>query len=312
MIKQLKSYYSNCKGRKFKKEKLKKLKKPISCEKKSIIFNSDISEKNKIRFIAQIFRWFKKDSRHYKLNSFLKNKFIISNCDYIDLSVKIQKAGWKKLLFKLNYYLKDYKELKRRSYTLNFRFFFLINNNEINKEITLDIRAKNFDSFTIFITTNSFYIEEFYYIINTLNKKMLIKKDENDYILEDLKYIFSWNRLNKIICYDVYIPWYVTKEEYNINKIFKKKNERKHNCIIVEKKFSSIFPLKDVIGHLIVGEKKTENKADLTLWKTLLKNSSFKKKEDFFKELKILIRRINKEYKIDSILVYIFIENLNK
>jgi len=56
MIKQLKSYYSNCKGRKFKKEKLKKLKKPISCEKKSIIFNSDISEKNKIRFIAQIFR----------------------------------------------------------------------------------------------------------------------------------------------------------------------------------------------------------------------------------------------------------------
>jgi len=87
--------------------------------------------------------------------------------------------------------LKDYKELKRRSYTLNFRFFFLINNNEINKEITLDIRAKNFDSFTIFITTNSFYIEEFYYIINTLNKKMLIKKDENDYILEDLKYIFS-------------------------------------------------------------------------------------------------------------------------
>jgi hypothetical protein len=56
MIKQFNSYYPNCKGRKFKKEKLKKLKKAISCEKKSIISNSNISEKNKIRFITQIFR----------------------------------------------------------------------------------------------------------------------------------------------------------------------------------------------------------------------------------------------------------------
>jgi hypothetical protein len=98
--------------------------------------------------------------------------------------------------------------LKRRSYTLNFRFFFLINNlNEKKKEITLDINAQTFDTFFIFITTiNTFYIEDFYYIINKLNRKMLIKKDENDYMLEDLKYIFSWNRLNKVICYDVFMP----------------------------------------------------------------------------------------------------------
>jgi hypothetical protein len=105
--------------------------------------------------------------------------------------VKIQKAGWKKLLLKLNYYLKDYKELKRRSYSLNFKFFFLNIKDKKNKEITLDIAAKNFDIFNIFITTNSFYIEDFYDIINILNKKMSIKKDENDYMLEDLKYIFS-------------------------------------------------------------------------------------------------------------------------
>jgi len=82
----------------------------------------------------------------------------------------------------------------------------VINNKNNNKEITLDINAKNFDIFSIFITTNTFYMEEFYYIINTLNGRMLIKKDENDYMLEDLKYIFSWNRLNKVICYDVYMP----------------------------------------------------------------------------------------------------------
>ena len=37
------------------------------------------------------------------------------------------------------------------------------------KNITLDLAVKKFDSITIFITTNSFYIEEFYYILNTLN-----------------------------------------------------------------------------------------------------------------------------------------------
>lgn len=101
--------YPYCKGRKYKKDKLKKLIKPISCMKKSIISNFNLIEKNKLKFITQLFRWFRKDSRHYKINSFLKKKYIISNCDIIHLSVKIQKAGWKKLLLKLNYFLKDYK-----------------------------------------------------------------------------------------------------------------------------------------------------------------------------------------------------------
>ncbi len=53
--------------------------------------------------------------------------------------------------------------------------------------------------------------------------------------------------------YDVYLPWYLNKETYFINK---KKNEKKYNCIIKEKKFNSIFPLKKVIGHLVVANKK--------------------------------------------------------
>jgi hypothetical protein len=131
-------------------------------------------------------------------------------------------------------------------------------------------------------------------------------------MLEDLKYVFCWNRLNKIICYDVFMPWYVTKEEYYTEKQFKKKSERKYRCTIIEKKFNSIFPLKNIIGHLIVADNKNVNKNDISFWKTLLKNSNFNKKEDLFKELKILINRINKMYKLNSILVYIFIENLDK
>jgi len=85
--------YPVCKGRKFKRKKLEKLKKPIVCKKHSILSNYKFSEKNKIRFLTQIFRWFRKDSRHYRLAYFLKKKKYISNLDFIILSMKIQKAG---------------------------------------------------------------------------------------------------------------------------------------------------------------------------------------------------------------------------
>jgi len=162
--------YKPCKGRKFWRPKLQKLVRCYANRKKSIICNSILLEKNKIRFITQLFRWFRKDSRHYKVSLFLKNKEIISNNDILYLSVKIQKAGWKKLLLKLNIFLKDYKKLKRRSYSLNFMFFFMEMNKK-NKEITLDIIASKLDKFTIFVTTDSYYIEEFYNIINTLKNQ---------------------------------------------------------------------------------------------------------------------------------------------
>jgi hypothetical protein len=48
--------YKICKGRKFKSKKLDKLVKPISCVKNAIICNHNLLEKNKIRFITQLFR----------------------------------------------------------------------------------------------------------------------------------------------------------------------------------------------------------------------------------------------------------------
>jgi hypothetical protein len=87
--------------------------------------------------------------------------------------------------------MKDYKKLKRRSYSLNFRFFFTNINDNISKEITLDISGLGFDVFDIFITTNSLFFDEFYNIINTLNSNVKKEKDENDLMLEDLDYIYS-------------------------------------------------------------------------------------------------------------------------
>jgi len=153
--------------------------------------------------------------------------------------------------------MKDYKKLKRRSYSLNFKFFFINVNDSINKEITLDIRGLGFDVFDIFIITNSLFFDDFYNIINTLNSKIKKEKDENDLMLEELDYIYSWHRANKILCYDVYMPWYLSKEDYCMYRQFKRKFERKYFCTIRERKFSnSIFPIKKAIGHLIVSNKK--------------------------------------------------------
>lgn len=305
------SPYIVCKGRKFKKEKLKKLIRPICINKRSILNNYNFTEKDKIRFITQLFRWFRKDSRHYRIYFFLKKKYVISNFDFINLTVKIQKAGWKKLLNKLNYYIKDYKELKRRSYSLNFKFFFINIEDNKNKEITIDISSKGYDIFDIFITTNAYYIEEFYNIINTLNKKVTKKFDENDYLLYDLDYIYTWHRANKIIGCDVYMSWYLTKEEYSMYRQYKRSFERKYFCTIKERKLNSVFPLKNVKGHLVVADKKERNRK-LNYWKTWLINDSFRRKEDLFEELKKCINRINRIYKVNTILVYFFLEFIDK
>jgi hypothetical protein len=124
---------------------------------------------------------------------FIKKKSIISNLDTIDLCVKVQKAGFKNLLLKLNYYLSDYKTLKRRSYSLYFRFLFINVDNIKNKEITLDIRGQHFDKYNIFITTDGYYLEDFYFILNALNKRDNEKKkaDFNDDILYNIEHVYQ-------------------------------------------------------------------------------------------------------------------------
>jgi hypothetical protein len=75
------------------------------------------------------------------------------------------------LLLKLNYKLKDYDLLKRRSYSLVFIFFFNNVKDNKTKEITIDIQSDKYDKFQIFITTNGLFLKEFYNIINVLNKQ---------------------------------------------------------------------------------------------------------------------------------------------
>jgi|GraSoiStandDraft_5_1057265.scaffolds.fasta_scaffold343105_2 hypothetical protein len=164
--------YEVCTGRKYRFSK--KLIRPLSIFYFAKICNENFSDKNKIRFIQQFFRWFIKDPTGFKLKGHFQlenisnnNNFKISEGDTIYVCCRSYKAAWKKLLSKLNFMLIDYKSLKRRKYCLNFCFNF-IDLNKSCKEITLDIKSTRNDIYNIYITLNAFYIKSFEIFIENL------------------------------------------------------------------------------------------------------------------------------------------------
>jgi len=156
--------YKICIGRKYR--VILKLYRPFVILIGSSLCDVYIENKNKIRLLKQLFRWFYKDRGGFKVEPYLKEKGKISNGDIILVSLRAGKAALKNLLFKLNYILMDYKILKNRKYCLNFIFLFINIENKIEKNITLDIECKNEDLFNIFVTTNSFYIDDFDSMLN--------------------------------------------------------------------------------------------------------------------------------------------------
>ena len=126
--------------------------------------NYYLNDKNKLRFIKQLLRWFNKDRSAFKIDHYLKIQKSLSKGDLIYLSCRTQKAGWRKLLAKLNFQLVDYNMLKKRSYGLFF--IFLIVEENSNKNITLDIEFKSEDNFFILITISTYYLKELEIFIN--------------------------------------------------------------------------------------------------------------------------------------------------
>jgi len=88
------------------------------------------------------------------------------------------------------------------------------------------------------------------------------------------------------------------------------RKERKYNIIIKERKFSGIFPLKNVRGYIVVMEKEKAESIDYVFFKENFKLSYFKKQRDLFLELKELVEIINLKHNINSIIVYFYIEYL--
>jgi len=92
----------------------------------------------------------------------------IMDGDIIHVTCQTQKAGWKKLLSRLNFRIMDYKILKRRKYCLSFIFYFT-NISSIDKNIMLDINCNEFDCFNILIVTNGCYINDFMQMLYYFN-----------------------------------------------------------------------------------------------------------------------------------------------
>jgi len=161
--------YPLCGGRKYR--IVRKLYRPFVILFPSSICNQYFSEKNKIRFIKQVFRWFYKGTKGFKVEPHLKHgmfKCQIVDGDIIHVTCQSQKAGWKKLLSRLNFQIADYKILKRRKYSLAFTFLFS-EMKSIDKQIYLDINCTEFDCYNIFIITNSCYLNDFMQMLYYFN-----------------------------------------------------------------------------------------------------------------------------------------------
>jgi len=161
--------YKKCKGFKWRRPKYWKNKyKPFVVKYSRKICNICFTEKNKIRFIQQFFRWFIKGPEGFKIMSCLKEPYTYKNsiykineCDFIKISCRTYKAAWKKLLSRLNYEMIDYEKIRRRKlFGLYFTFFFS-NLNQSNKEIMLDIICNKYNSYKIFIVLDAYYISHF-------------------------------------------------------------------------------------------------------------------------------------------------------
>jgi len=168
--------YPPCKGLKWRRPRYwKKHKRPFAILYMNKICNCYFSQKNKIRFIQQFFRWFIKAPEGFKIQSFLKNPYTYKDLictlhdgDIIRLGCKSFKAGWKKLLSKLNYEIIDYEPLRqRRKYSLDFIFFF--SNVHLKKnDIMIDITCTKYNYYQIFIVIDGSFFNSFQLIFENI------------------------------------------------------------------------------------------------------------------------------------------------
>lgn len=116
--------YPVCVGHKYR--KVLQLYRPLVILFATSICNCHLLDIYKIRFFKQFHRWFLKSTLAFNVEPFLKNgeSCKIEECDIINVSCKVKKSSFRKLLLKFKLQLVDYKILKRRKYTLTFSFFF--------------------------------------------------------------------------------------------------------------------------------------------------------------------------------------------
>jgi len=168
--------YPFCKGLKWRRRRYwRKHRRPLVIKYVNKICNMHFTEKNKIRFVQQFFRWFIKAPEGFKIAAYLKEPYTfkdliykLNECDIINISCRTYKAAWKNLLIKLNYKMIDYKPLRqRRKYCLYFTFFFS-NVTLKNKQIMLDIICTQHNCYRIFIILDGTFFDSFKHIFENI------------------------------------------------------------------------------------------------------------------------------------------------
>jgi hypothetical protein len=137
------------------------------------ICNYNFILKNKETFIKSLFSWFYKSTLVFNIDPVLKNKDkgIIMESDFINISASVKFIFLKKLFNILNFKLLDEKKIKKRKYTLLFTLFFSYNVNDI----LLDINSNETGLIYVFVNLNpNIYLKDIIQIIFYYYKNLVI------------------------------------------------------------------------------------------------------------------------------------------
>lgn len=151
-----------------------KLYKTYFIKKNKTYCNDCFLEKDKIKFIKQLFNWFYKSPIVFDMQFYLQNKkkCILKDGDFIRLFCKLNFSSLKKMWSIFNLRVIDKKRFKA-NYSVCFCFYFN-NLKESTSNISLDISSNENGIIVVMIILNSFYNKEImqllFYYYNDLKK----------------------------------------------------------------------------------------------------------------------------------------------
>ena len=137
------------------------------------ICNYNFMLKNKEAFIKALFSWFYKSPLVFNIDPILKfkDKGIIMESDFINISASAKFIFVKKLFSILNLKILDWKKIKKRKFTFLFTLFFSYNLNDI----LLDIKSNEKGLIYVFVNLNpNIYLKDIIQIIFYYYKNLVI------------------------------------------------------------------------------------------------------------------------------------------
>jgi hypothetical protein len=138
-------------------------------KRKCKLYDTNLTNENKIKFLEFFFKWFRKRPRAYLITKVFSqdgeiNDKNLKNGDKIIISFVVYKAAWKKIIASLDkedLIIPDYKRIRRVGHAINFTFLFY-DLDKSTQDLMFDFSGQGYDDCNLLIILNKYYLKHFY------------------------------------------------------------------------------------------------------------------------------------------------------